>query len=281
MSRETLLRVSSLTKSYPVRGRREPFTALRNLDIEVAEGGSVAVVGESGSGKSTAARIIAGLERQTAGEVEIAGQRIPQRRLGYRERRWRSSIVQMVFQDPYQSLDRRQRVGDAITESLRLHGMGAPADRRARAVDLLAAVGLDERFAGHLPRDLSGGQLQRTAIARALAARPRLLILDEAVSALDVSVQAQVLDLLETIRAEVGLAMLFISHDIGVVAQISDDIVVLRRGVVEEMGPTRRVLRSPQSAYTKNLLASVPRPGWTPRRSALRETGERREDVYG
>jgi peptide/nickel transport system ATP-binding protein len=172
----------------------------------------------------------------------------------------------MVFQDPYLSLDRRQSVRSCLAECLDLHFDLGRAERDARIARLCDQVGLDDRQAAALPRALSGGQRQRVAIARALAAEPRLLILDEAVAALDVSIQAQVLNVLADIRAQTGIAFLFISHDLAVVRQVCDDVVVMHRGRVVERGPVDAVLDAPSDPYTRRLIDSVPRPGWTPRR---------------
>nr|WP_306416633.1 ATP-binding cassette domain-containing protein [Streptomyces sp. alain-838] len=176
----------------------------------------------------------------------------------------------MVFQDPYSSLDRRQRVGEAVAEAVALH-KDLPADRlRARTAELLDMVGLDGRQACSLPKALSGGQRQRVAIARALAAEPRVLILDEAIAALDVSIQAQILALLARIRADTGTALLFITHDLGAVRHISDDILVMKEGRVVEHGSVTTVLGDPRDPYTQGLIASIPKPGWKPRRKADR-----------
>jgi ABC-type glutathione transport system ATPase component len=177
--------------------------------------------------------------------------------------------VQIVFQDPYTSLDPRQDAEAAIDEVLRLHH-GWPADRRrARIAELTDLVGLDARQSRSLPRSLSGGQRQRVAIARALAAQPAVLILDESVAALDVSIQAQVLNLLADIRDQTEVSYVLISHDLAVVRQLADEVLVLRRGTVVERGPTARVLDDPQHPYTQRLRASVPRPGWKPARRRL------------
>jgi peptide/nickel transport system ATP-binding protein len=267
-----LLNVDHLRKAYPARGG-PPLVAVDDVSFTVEAGDSLAIVGESGSGKTTCARIITGLEAATSGTVLIDGEHSGRARGGGRgDRMARAKLVQMVFQDPYASLDPRQTVRSAIDEVLALHG---PRDRRSRAArtdELLDRVGLDSRTAASRPRQLSGGQRQRAAIARALAAAPRLLILDEAVAALDVSVQAQILNLLADLRADDGLTCVFISHDLGVVRQVSSHCVVMHRGVLVERGRTDQVLDAPAHPYTQRLLAAVPRPGWRPRlRSANRD----------
>lgn len=267
---ESLLTLTSLTKVFHVRRSdgfgRENLTAVDGVDLAIAEGGSLAIVGESGSGKSTCARLIVGLEHPTSGEIRVRGENWAGGRLNSRERRRRGGVVQIVFQDPYQSLDRRQRVRDCIDEALLLHGLRDKRKRAERLEELLDQVGLDDRQGNALPRDLSGGQRQRVAIARALAAEPDLLILDEAVAALDVSIQAQVLNLLSDIRDTTGIAYLFISHDLAVVRQLCNEVVVMRNGQVVERGSTDVVLRTPQHEYTRRLIASVPREGWRPQR---------------
>jgi oligopeptide transport system ATP-binding protein len=268
---EPVLAVRGLRKVFRVRradGRgHEDLVAVDDVSFEVQAGGSLALVGESGSGKSTCARTIVGLERPTAGTIAVEGRNWDGGRLSIRERRRRGGVVQMVFQDPYQSLDRRQRVRDAIDEALRMHAPALGKDgRRERIDELLDQVGLDLRQGAALPRALSGGQRQRVAIARALAVEPRLLILDEAVSALDVSIQAQVLNLLADIRDQTGIAYLFISHDLAVVRQICEYAVVLHRGNVAEEGRVDQILGAPRADYTRRLIASIPREGWRPQR---------------
>src|SRR6266446_800139 len=255
---EPVLQVEGLRKEYG------PLVAVDGVGFTVPEGGSLAVVGESGSGKTTVARLIVGLERATAGTIRACGRdrSLPARSTP--ERRLRGGEVQIVFQDPYTSLDPRQTMEDAIDEVLRLH-QGWPADKRKERVrELTDLVGMDTRQARALPRALSGGQRQRVAIARALAAEPRVLILDESVAALDVSIQAQVLNLLADIHDETSISFVLISHDLAVVRQLTEEVVVLHRGQVVERGPTPRVLDDPQEEYTKRLRASVPRPGWKP-----------------
>ncbi|MEU3463993.1 ATP-binding cassette domain-containing protein [Streptomyces sp. NPDC006733] len=243
------------------------FVAVDDVTFSLPEGGSLAIVGESGSGKTTTARMLAGVETPSAGRITVAGDERGPGRARARERRARSRQLQMVFQDPYASLDRRQRVGDAIAEAVRLHRSLPAAALAARVGELLDMVGLDDRQARSLPSALSGGQRQRVAIARALAAEPRVLILDEAIAALDVSIQAQILGLLARIRAATGTALLFITHDLGAVRHISDDVLVMQAGRVVEHGPVSTVLNTPQNPYTQRLIASIPKPGWTPRRS--------------
>ena len=258
--RTDVLEVTSLRKEFG------DLVAVDDVSFRVPEAGSLAIVGESGSGKTTIARMIVGLERLSGGSIAACGQdrSRPARSLADRRRRGRE--VQIVFQDPYTSLDPRQTAEGAIDEVLRLHH-GWPADRRrARVAELTGLVGLDERQSRALPRALSGGQRQRVAIARALAAEPRILILDESVAALDVSIQAQVLNLLADIRDETGVSFVLISHDLAVVRQLTDTTIVLRRGQVVEQGPTARVLDHPQHAYTRLLRDCVPRPGWKPTR---------------
>jgi oligopeptide transport system ATP-binding protein len=260
-----------------VSGLRKEFgelVAVDDVSFAVPAAGSIAIVGESGSGKTTIARMIVGLERPTRGTVAACGRDRSRPARSARDRRRRGSEVQIVFQDPYTSLDPRQSAEATIDEVLRLHH-GWDADRRrARVAELTELVGLDARQARALPRTLSGGQRQRVAIARALAAEPRVLILDESVAALDVSIQAQVLNLLADVRESTGVSYVLISHDLAVVRQLTQDVIVLHRGIVVERGTTASVLDDPQHEYTKRLRASVPRPGWKPRRGALIGAGE-------
>ena len=253
-----------------VRGLRKVFgaqVAVDDVSFTVAPGGSLGVVGESGSGKTTTARIIVGLEHADSGSVRIDGRDRHDRRDSGRVRRRaerlaRARQVQMVFQDPFLSLDPRIPIGAALTEILRLHH--PDTDHPTRVAELLDQVGLGAREASALPRGLSGGQRQRVAIAKALAVSPRVLVLDEAVAALDVSVQAQILNLLADLRAELGIAYVFITHDLGVVRCVTDEVVVIRHGAIVERGATESVLAAPSHSYTRLLLESVPGPGWDP-----------------
>ncbi|MGW2743609.1 ABC transporter ATP-binding protein [Streptomyces sp. NPDC001450] len=246
-------------------GLRRAFGTVRAVDdvsFTLPEGGSLGIVGGSGSGKTTTARIVVGLERADEGEVRVRGRVRPARARGRAQRLARAREVQMVFQDPYLSLDPRTSVEHVLRETLRLHFPDTDHDRRIH--ELLDQVGLGTRAADARPRQLSGGQRQRVAIARALAVEPAVLVLDEAVAALDVSVQAQILNLLADIREETRIGFLFITHDLGVVRCVTDDVIVMHQGRVVEAGPTAAVLAAPRHPYTRLLLESVPRPGWDP-----------------
>lgn len=257
--------VAGLTKTF-VRGgwvRRQEVHAVIDVSFVVPAGTTLALVGESGSGKTTVARMVAGLEVPSAGSVRLFGQeRVAAR--GARARRANAQVVQLVFQNPYRSLDPLQSVESALDEFLHMHAPGPSSQRSARIDELLALVGLPERVRRALPVALSGGQRQRVCIARALAADPRLLILDEAVAALDVSVQAQVLNVLSDVREQTGVSCLFVTHDLAVVRQIADDVVVMRAGRVVETGAVADVLDTPRDAYTRLLRDSVPRANWVP-----------------
>lgn len=268
MTPAPVLEVSGLRKEYPSPTRGgDPIVAVADVAFTVAEGECLAVVGESGSGKTTVAKLVVGLETPTAGTITVGGTRRTTAPTRHRDRvRW-AGEVQYVFQDPYSSLNPRQRVADVIATSVGIHqpGLRGPG-RRAAVRALLDDVGLGTEFEGRLPSELSGGQRQRVAIARALAANPRLVILDEAVAALDVSIQAQILNLLKDIRDQRPIGYLFITHDLAVVNQIADRVVVMEQGAAVEQGPTTQVLTRPAAEYTAALIAAVPRAGWQPRR---------------
>ena len=262
---DVILRVENLRKVYPGGRGRPDFVAVEGTTFELRAGGSLGIVGESGSGKTTTAKMLIGLERPTGGTIRIEGAdftKAPRRASAWRTR---GRKIQIVFQDPYTSLDRHQRVGDCLAEIVRLHCRDRSVPTETRVQELAQLVGLDDRQLRSRPRGLSGGQRQRVAIARALAAEPEILILDEAVSALDVSIQAQILNLLADIRERTGVSYLFISHDLAVIRQITDEVIVMKNGRVVEAGPTAAVLDAPQDPYTRLLRDSVPRPGWTPR----------------
>lgn len=261
---EPILEARNITKVFAHRGG-EGVIAVDDVSFALEAGGSTAIVGESGSGKTTLARIICGLESATDGQVLFEGG--PRDRSGSRRaRRQQAQQIQMVFQDPYSSLDPRQTGFGCLDEAFRVHTDQSADQRRAAIMALGEQVGLGEKELQSAPRRLSGGQRQRLAIARALAVGPKVLVLDEAVSALDVSVQAQILNLLVELRAARGLSYLFVSHDLAVVRQISEQVIVMRHGKVVEAGETGLVLTHPQAAYTKLLRESVPRRGWQPHR---------------
>jgi peptide/nickel transport system ATP-binding protein len=247
-----------------LRKRYGDHTAVDGVSFSLAPGASLAIVGESGSGKTTTVRMLVGLEHPDGGTVRLDGRDRSARPRRRAERLARAREIQMVFQDPYLSLDPRVTVSGCLDEVLRLHTDLDAAGRETRAARLLDQVGLGTREAAALPRDLSGGQRQRVAIARALAVEPRLLVLDEAVAALDVSIQAQILELLRRIRAASGIGYLFVTHDLAVVRHIADEVLVLKSGHVVETGPAARVLEAPEHPYTRLLLASVPRRGRFP-----------------
>ncbi|MFG2981686.1 ABC transporter ATP-binding protein [Streptomyces sp. NPDC048258] len=249
-----------MTAVLEVRGLCRAYGGVRAVDgvsFTVPAGGALGIVGASGSGKTTTARIITGLERPDAGEVLVRGHAREPAPKGRAARLRRAREVQLVFQDPLLSLDPRLPAGRVLRETLRLHF--PDRDHPARIAELLDQVGLGEREAAARPRELSGGQRQRVAIARALAVEPAVLVLDEAVAALDVSVQAQILNLLAEIRARTGVAYLFITHDLGVVRAVTDELVVMESGRIVEQGPTASVLAAPEHAYTRLLLDAVPR----------------------
>ncbi|MFD4959183.1 dipeptide ABC transporter ATP-binding protein [Microbacterium sp. NPDC058389] len=256
-----MLQALGVSKTYVRRGK-DPVRAVIDATVEVPRGAALGVVGESGSGKSTLARMIVGLEGADTGDIRIDGRERTAAPRGRAERLAHARSVQMVFQDPYLSLDPRITAGRAIEDALRLHSARGAGEARTRVLSLLEQVGLGEKHAAARPRTLSGGQRQRVAIARALAIEPDVLVMDEATSALDVSVQAQVLDLVDRIRRERGLTVLFISHDLAVVRRVCEQTVVMRRGEIVERGDTAALLAAPQHEYTRLLIDSVPKPGW-------------------
>lgn len=259
-----LVVADSLRRTFqPARGA-EPVVAVDDVSFTIAAGESLGLVGESGSGKSTIARILAGLERADAGSLTVDGRDRLARARGRSARLDRARQVQMVFQDPYGSLDRRLTVEQTLAHAMRLHGLSARTEVRSRVAELLDRVRLASAQGALKPHQLSGGQRQRVAIARAIAVSPSVLVLDEAVSALDVSVQAQILELLGEIRRDSGIALLFVSHDLAVVDEVTDRTLVLFHGRVAEHGATHDVLRAPRHAYTQLLVSSVAGPGWDP-----------------
>ena len=251
--------VEGLTKTYSIRGRgfkAVPFTAVDNVSFSIARGTTTALVGESGSGKSTVAKMLLGLEKLTSGRIEIdgadTGALSPGELFNLRRR------MQPVFQDPYGSLDPLRNIENTIAEPLDTHKVGSRADRRKRVYELLDQVSLPRAISTRYPNELSGGQRQRVAVARALALKPDIVILDEAVSALDVLVQAQILQLLHELQAELSLTYLFITHDLAVVRVIADNVAVMNKGRIVEAATTSEVFENPKQEYTKRLLDAIP-----------------------
>lgn len=263
---EPLVELRALCVHYPAKPN--PVRAVDGVDLTLNAGETLALVGESGCGKSTLARALAGLEAPTSGAVYFRGQ--PLEPFPSRSRRAHCRDLQMVFQDPDASLNPRMTIQSAIGEPLELHERLRAAEREARVLELMRDVGLDPALRLRYPHELSGGQRQRVCIARALAVRPKLLICDEAVSALDVSVQAQILNLLVDLKQQLGLSYLFITHDLRVVRHVADRVAVMYLGQIAELGPTNELFENPAHPYTRVLLGSVPAIGPSgPRASTL------------
>jgi peptide/nickel transport system ATP-binding protein len=256
---ESAIVVNSLTKVYKIRGAKKDaraFKAVDDVSFSVQRGTTMALVGESGSGKSTVAKLLLRLEDATSGSIMIDGEDTATLR-GSRLLSLRRKM-QPVFQDPYGSLDPLRNIGNTIAEPLIVHKVGDRASRRARVDELLDQVALPSALATRYPNELSGGQRQRVAIARALALKPEIVVLDEAVSALDVLVQAQILRLLSDLQSELGLTYLFITHDLAVVRVIADQVCVMQRGRIVESSTVDQVFDNPQQQYTRDLLNAIP-----------------------
>jgi oligopeptide/dipeptide ABC transporter ATP-binding protein len=266
-----LLEVRGLKKHFRVSHReglrsvREIVRAVDGIDLTVEAGETVGLVGESGCGKSTAGRAILRLLEPTAGSLALDG--VDLMRLKGEPLRALRRHFGIVFQDPYAALDPRMMIGDIVSEPLQAHGLArSRLERLARARELLAVVGLDPEFTARYPHEFSGGQRQRIGIARAIATDPRLLVLDEPISALDISIRAQILNLLEDLRSARGVSYLFIAHDLSVVRHICDRVCVMYLGIIVESGPSNRVFAAPKHPYTQALLDSVPVPDPSARR---------------
>jgi oligopeptide/dipeptide ABC transporter ATP-binding protein len=250
------LTIQEVTKKYRIRSRKSVVNALNGVTLSVEKGKTLGIVGESGCGKSTLARLIVGLEPPTEGSLLWSGSPLGQ---GVRNRiKSHHSKTQLVFQDPYSSLNPRQSIGACIEEVIRTHKLKSEAEIGPRVIELLSVVGISADMQNRFPHQLSGGQRQRVAIARALAAEPELLVLDEPVSALDVSVRADVMNLLVDLKNKFNLTYIFISHDLSMVRHISDEIAVMYLGRIVEYGSWSEVLNSPKHPYTKALIQSIP-----------------------
>jgi oligopeptide transport system ATP-binding protein len=260
----SLLQVKGLSKHFPIRSgvlferTVDAFRAVDDVSFDIAEGETLGLVGESGSGKSTTGYCILQLLKPTEGAITFMGTELTA--LGREEMRRMRRELQIVFQDPYASLDPRMTVGNIVAEPLVVHSIGTRRDRRSRVRELLDVVGFNPGFTNRYPHEFSGGQRQRIGIARALALSPKLIVCDEPVSALDVSIQAQILNLLKDLQRDFGLTYLFIAHDLAVVRSMSDRIAVMNRGKLVEVGPAEEVYTKPREDYTKALLSAVPVP---------------------
>jgi oligopeptide transport system ATP-binding protein len=261
---EALLQVRDLRKEFPVKSGfvmervTHSVKAVDGVSFEIAEGRTLGLVGESGSGKSTTGYCVLQLIKPTAGSIRFQGKELTE--LGREQMRKMRRELQIVFQDPYSSLDPRMTVGDIVAEPLEVHGVGGRRDRRARVRELLDVVGFNPDYSNRYPHEFSGGQRQRVGVARALALNPSLIVCDEPVSALDVSIQAQILNLLKDLQRDFGLTYLFISHDLAVVRSMSDDIAVMKDGKLVETGTADEVYEHPKHEYTRTLLTAVPVP---------------------
>ncbi len=262
-----LVRVRALVKHFPVEGSADVVRAVDGVTFEIFKGETLGLVGESGCGKSTVGRCLLRLIEPTRGEIGFAGQDV--RALSGRDLRALRREMQIIFQDPYASLNPRMRVRDIIAEPLVIHGIGNKAERRARVAELLTKVGLDPDYMNRYPHEFSGGQRQRLGIARALALNPKLIVADEPVSALDVSVQAQVVNLLADLQAEFQLTYLFISHGLAVVEHISDRVAVMYLGRIVEVATAADLYARPLHPYTRALLSAIPIPDPTRRRERI------------
>ena len=269
-----LLQARGLKVHFPAssgpfwKRRHRAIRAVDGVSFEVRQGQTLGLVGESGCGKSTTARAVLNLIPATAGEVYFQGRRID--RLGTRRMRPVRQDLQMIFQDPFASLNPRMPIGKIVAEPMDIFGLGPRRQRKLEVMRLLDLVGLNPRYVNRYPHEFSGGQRQRIGIARALAVQPKLIVCDEPVSALDVSIQAQVINLLDDLQERLGLTYVFIAHDLAVVRHISDTVGVMYLGRIVEMGPANEIYANPRHPYTKALLSAVPIPDPTQERTRQR-----------
>ncbi|RDE09338.1 ABC transporter ATP-binding protein [Pelagibacterium lacus] len=264
MSATTLLKVSDLQKTFGGKGGllgrgRPEVRAVDHVSFEVRQGETLGLVGESGSGKSTTGRVLLQLEHPTGGEIEFEGNRLTG--LSKSALKPFRRKMQIIFQDPYASLNPRMTVGDFVEEPMIVHRLvGGRAERRARVAELFDLVGLDPSFARRYPHEFSGGQRQRINIARALALEPSFIVADEPITALDVSIQAQIVNLFQDLQERLGLTYLFIAHDLSMIRYLCHRVAVMLRGKIVEIGPTEAIFANPQHAYTRALLSAIPVP---------------------
>ena len=267
-----LLEARNLSKSFPARDGKGLVRAVNAVNLTLAEGETLGIVGESGCGKSTLARMLMRLIEPSAGEVLFRGENLlTLPRSAMRQHR---RDIQIVFQDPYASLDPRMNIAQIIAEPLDIHGIGSKAERAVKVQELLALVGLDPQAGRRYPHEFSGGQRQRIGIARAIALEPKLVVLDEPVSALDVSIQSQILNLLDDLKTRLNLSYIFISHDLSVVQHVSDRVAVMYLGRVVEEGLAEAVLGAPKHPYTQALISAVPEIDPTKRKAHMLLPGD-------
>ena len=266
-SGDELVRVRAMFKYFPVSGSDDVVRAVDGVTFEIRRGETLGLVGESGCGKSTVGRCLLRLIEPTDGEITFDGEDV--RAKSGRDLRRLRREMQIIFQDPYASLNPRMRVRDIVGEPLVIHGIGNKVERSERVAELMRKVGLDPDYVSRYPHEFSGGQRQRIGIARALALNPKLIVADEPVSALDVSVQAQVVNLLEDLQTELGLTYLFISHGLAVVEHISDRVAVMYLGRIVEVASSEELYANPQHPYTRALLSAIPIPDPTRKRERI------------
>lgn len=272
-----LIEVRNLTKYFPVRGGLlqrvvAQVKAVENVSFSVKEGETLGLVGESGCGKTTVGRTMLRLTEPTAGEVLYENVNVF--KLRGRDMKAMRRNMQIIFQDPYASLDPRMPIGESVMEGLKIHGIGSPRERFELAIETLKKVGLEDYHARRYPHEFSGGQRQRIGIARALALRPKFIVCDEPVSALDVSIQSQVLNILKDLQKEFGLTYLFIAHNLSVVEHISDRVAVMYLGKMVELTDREELFRNPQHPYTQALMSAIPIPDPKIRRERIILTGD-------
>lgn len=272
LSGSPLLEVKNLTKHFPAKTDKGTVFAVNEVSLHVRRGETLGIVGESGCGKSTLARLILRLIEPTSGSVRFDGQDLMALRPAALRARRRD--MQLIFQDPYASLDSRLTVGSIVGEPLAIHNDGDRRQRRDRVVELLQTVGLGAEAMSRYPHEFSGGQRQRIGIARAIAMQPKLIIADEPVSALDVSIQSQILELMRDLKQRLGLSYIFISHDLAVVEHVSDRVAVMYLGRIVEITDTERLYERPGHPYTEALIAAVPQPDPERRRDRVILTGD-------
>jgi oligopeptide transport system ATP-binding protein len=271
-ARDELVRVRALVKHFPVEGSDDVVRAVDGVTFEIMQGETLGLVGESGCGKSTVGRCLLRLIEPTAGEITFEGRDVL--KMGSAELRRLRREMQIIFQDPYASLNPRLSVREIVGEPLKIHGLGGREERRSRVAELLRKVGLDPDYMKRYPHEFSGGQRQRIGIARALALNPKLIVADEPVSALDVSVQAQVVNLLQDLQEEFGLTYLFISHGLAVVEHISTRVAVMYLGRIVEVANAAELYSNPLHPYTRALLSAIPIPDPLKKRDRIILTGD-------